>query len=231
MTYKQRTLSNSQTYFAYVALSCTLTLLLNYIHSYLIDVEIKPIGLIMPGIAGVVFGYLLARNHILHTHLAKRASIDILTGAYNRMQCNYFLQAEISRVNRYGGTFSVIYIDIDHFKTINDQYGHPVGDAVLSAFSAVIATLNRTSDIFSRYGGEEFLIITHETNASNATSHAERLRAEIELYPFATIDKLTCSFGVTEFRKGVDSVKTLIKRADDALYKAKESGRNRVVEF
>ena len=231
MTSKQSSQHNSLTYFKYVTLSVLLTLLLNYFHSYLIGIDIKPVGLIMPGIAGIVFGYLLARNRILHKHLIKRASIDILTGAYNRMQCNYFLLAEIDKINRYGGTFSVIYIDLDRFKEINDQYGHPVGDAVLTTFSKIIASLNRTSDIFSRYGGEEFLIIAHETNAGNATKHAERLRAIVEQHPFETIGQLTCSFGVTEFRKDKDTVKTLIKRADDALYKAKQNGRNRVVEF
>lgn len=222
---------NNLTYLKYIALSILLTLLLNYCHSYLLGIETTTLGFIMPGIAGIVFGYLLARNHILHLQLVKRASIDVLTGTYNRMQCNYFLLAEIDKVNRYGGTFSVIYIDIDHFKVINDQYGHPVGDEVLTTFSKIISSLNRTSDIFSRYGGEEFLIIAHETDAGNATQHAERLRLEVEQYPFEKIDHLTCSFGVTEFRRDSDTVKSIIKRADDALYKAKKNGRNRVIEF
>jgi diguanylate cyclase (GGDEF)-like protein len=222
---------NSHTYFIYVSLSFLLTQLLHLFHSYLIGSSFKPVALIMPGVAGVFFGYLLARNHILHKHLNKCASIDVLTGTYNRMQCNYFLTAEIDKVNRYNGTFSIIYIDLDHFKDINDQYGHPVGDAILTRFSEIISSLNRTSDIFSRYGGEEFLIIAHETNANKAVQHAERLRVEIEQYPFETIGRLTCSFGVTEFIKDKDTIKTILKRADDALYKAKKNGRNRVVEF
>ncbi len=228
---KQIAQHNGRTYFIYMAASSLLTLLLNYFHSYLIDVEIQPVGLIMPSLAGIVFGYILARNRILHNQLVKHASIDLLTGAYNRMQCDYFLLAEIDKVNRYGGTFSIIFIDLDHFKKINDNYGHPVGDATLTTFSEIITSLNRISDIFSRYGGEEFLIISHEANADNATQHAERLRNEIAQYPFETITQLTASFGVAEFKKDVDTVKSLIKRADDALYKAKKNGRNRVIAF
>ena len=92
---------NNLTYLKYIALSILLTLLLNYCHSYLLGIETTTLGFIMPGIAGIVFGYLLARNHILHLQLVKRASIDVLTGTYNRMQCNYFLLAEIDKVNRY----------------------------------------------------------------------------------------------------------------------------------
>lgn len=231
MTTEDSPQSPTLTYLAYIAASVLLTLMLNYAHSYLIGINNQAIGLIMPTLAGLMFGYLLAKNHLLHNHLVERASIDVLTGTYNRMQCNYFLLAEIDKVNRYGGTFSVIYIDLDHFKAINDQYGHPVGDTVLSTFSKIISSHNRTSDIFSRYGGEEFLIIAHETDSNKATRHAERLRQEIEQYPFENIDHLTCSFGVTEFRKDADTVKSIIKRADDALYKAKKNGRNRVVEF
>ena len=231
MTNKQTPQENISTYFTFIVLSCLLTLLLNYFHAYLINVKMELTGLIIPTVAGLLFGYLLAKNRILHKQLLKKASIDVLTGTYNRMQCNYFLLAEIDKVNRYGGTFSIIILDIDHFKEVNDQYGHPAGDTVLTTFSEIISFHNRASDIFSRYGGEEFLIIAHETNASNATQHAERLRREVEQHSFETVGQLTCSFGITEFRKDVDSVKSLIKRADDALYKAKKSGRNRVIEF
>jgi len=215
----------------YIVLSTLLTNSLSFFHSYLLGVNNPPVSFIMPTIAGILFGFLLAKNRCLSDQLVKRASIDILTGAYNRMQFNFFLDAEIDKVNRYGGTFSIIYIDIDHFKEVNDQYGHPAGDAVLITFSEIVMHHNRTSDIFSRYGGEEFIIITHEADINNATKHAERLRKEIEKYSFENVDQITCSFGVTEFRKDIDTVSTLIKRADDALYKAKKTGRNRVIEF
>lgn len=222
---------NLFTYIIFITLALGLTLLLNYFHSYLIGIRFKPVSMAMPAIAGIVFGYLLAKNHLLHKHLARQASIDVLTGTYNRMQCNYFLLAEVDKSNRYGGTFSIISIDIDHFKAVNDQYGHPVGDSVLSEFSNLVGSLNRSSDIFSRYGGEEFIIIAHATNISNATQHAERLRQNIEKHNFKTVGDIRCSFGVTEFRKDRDTVKSIIKRADDALYKAKNSGRNQVIEF
>jgi len=231
MTEQAQQNGRSNIYVLYIVLSTLLTNILSVFHSYLLNITIQPVSFIMPTIAGILFGILLAKNKCLSNQLVKRASIDILTGAYNRMQFNYFLDAEIDKVNRYGGTFSIIYIDIDHFKEVNDQYGHLVGDAVLQDFSNIVMKHNRTSDIFSRHGGEEFIIITHEANINNATKHAERLRHEIEQHTFDKVDKITCSFGVTEFRKDIDTVSSLIKRADDALYKAKKSGRNRVIEF
>ncbi len=229
MTKQTKPDNHGNIYAVYIVLSTLLTNILSLFHSHLLNITIQPVSFIMPSIAGILFGILMAKNKRLSNQLIKQASIDILTGAYNRMQFNYFLDAEIDKVNRYGGTFSIIYIDIDHFKEVNDQHGHPVGDAILQAFTDIVIKHNRISDIFSRYGGEEFIILAHETDINNATKHAERLRHKIEKYPFEKITQLTCSFGVTEFRKDADTIDTLIKRADDALYKAKKTGRNRVI--
>jgi diguanylate cyclase (GGDEF)-like protein len=231
MTEQDQQASRTHIYFLYILLSTLLTNCLNVFHSYLLNIEYSTVSFITPSIAGILFGLLLAKNKCLSNQLSKQASIDILTGTYNRMQFNCFLDSEIDKVNRYGGTFSIIYIDLDHFKEVNDQYGHPAGDSVLKTFSDIVMGHNRTSDIFARYGGEEFIIITHEADLSNSAKHAERIRAEIEHYSFDGVPQVTCSFGVTEFKKDIDTVSTLIKRADDALYKAKKSGRNRVVEL
>ncbi|TNF36295.1 MAG: GGDEF domain-containing protein, partial [Gammaproteobacteria bacterium] len=121
------------------------------------------------------------------------------------------------------------FMDIDHFKKINDQHGHQTGDAVLNKFSDIIKETKRASDIFSRYGGEEFVMLAHIIDMEDARSCAERLRQRIEQHHFDKVEKLTCSFGITEYRKD-DNSHAILKRADEALYKAKEAGRNCVIQ-
>lgn len=219
---------NPSTYIYYIFLSCLVTSGLNIIHSSLIQIPLKPGSFIVPVLTGILFGYFLAKNKLLSRHLNTLAHTDILTGVYNRTMFEHLLEAEILKTNRYGGTFSVIFLDIDHFKNVNDQYGHPVGDIVLSDFSHLLKKQNRLSDITARFGGEEFIILSISSNMGETVKHAERLRRAIEMHSFDTINKLTCSFGIAEFKKEIDTAKSLLKRADDALYKAKENGRNRI---
>lgn len=220
--------NNTGIYIRYIIPSCLLTAFLNTIHSYIIDISIKSTSFIIPVIAGLFFGYLLAKNKLLSQHLKTLAHTDMLTGVYNRMMFEHMLEAEILKTNRYGGTFSLIFLDIDHFKQVNDQFGHPVGDVVLSDFSHLIKKANRLSDLTARYGGEEFVILSISSNLSDTVKHAERLRRAIEMHSFDTANKITCSFGVAEFKKELDTKESLLKRADDALYEAKQNGRNRV---
>ena len=220
--------NNTGIYIRYIIPSCLLTAFLNTIHSYIIDISIKSTSFIIPVIAGLFFGYLLAKNKLLSQHLKTLAHTDMLTGVYNRMMFEHMLEAEILKTNRYNGTFSLIFLDIDHFKQVNDQFGHQVGDVVLSDFSHLIKKANRLSDLTARYGGEEFVILSINSNLSDTVKHAERLRRIIEMHSFDTADKITCSFGVAEFKKELDTKKSLLKRADDALYEAKQHGRNRV---
>ena len=131
-------------------------------------------------------------------------------------------------MKRYGGTFSIIFFDLDGFKQINDEYGHLAGDAVLKEVAGVVQNANRNADIFARYGGEEFIILTPSTGIVGATVHAERLRIDIENHRFSEINRLTCSFGIAEYKPDADDVPSLFKRADTALYNAKSLGRNRV---
>jgi diguanylate cyclase (GGDEF)-like protein len=156
------------------------------------------------------------------------AYTDPLTTIYNRLHFGNFLDAEIDRVKRYGGTFSIIFFDLDHFKAINDEYGHLVGDEVLKQVAEVVENANRRADIFARYGGEEFIILSPATDLNGAQQHAERLRRDIENHRFGEINRLTCSFGIAEYKAGTDDVPSLFKRADSALYNAKKAGRNRV---
>ncbi|WP_281169383.1 GGDEF domain-containing protein [Sulfurospirillum arcachonense] len=129
---------------------------------------------------------------------------------------------------RHKHVFSIMMLDIDHFKDVNDTYGHQIGDSVLIEFANILKKHSRKTDIVGRWGGEEFIIICLDTNIQGATNLAENLRASIEEFEFSIINHKTVSIGVSEV-KDTDNIKTLIKRVDDYLYKAKESGRNKVI--
>jgi diguanylate cyclase (GGDEF)-like protein len=216
-------------YFLYIAISCLFTSGLNIIHAeYMLNIPLTPAAFITPIIAGLLFGYLLARIKLLHQQMSLMAYTDPLTNIYNRLHFGHFLDAEIDRVKRYGGTFSIIFFDLDRFKEVNDEYGHLVGDEVLKRVTEIVEKANRNADIFARYGGEEFIILAPATDIAGARVHAERLRKDIEHHRFSEISHLTCSFGVAEYKPDADDVTSLFKRADTALYNAKKLGRNRV---
>jgi polar amino acid transport system substrate-binding protein len=151
----------------------------------------------------------------------KEANIDMLTGILNRGAIEKKLRKLAKKAEG-----SVIFFDIDHFKNINDTYGHEFGDYVLQNLSKLIKESIRSSDYFGRWGGEEFLIILPDTSYENALKIAEKLRKKIAVHSFKNV-KITSSFGVTEFKRG-ESVDNIMARADEALYEAKESGRNQV---
>lgn len=165
----------------------------------------------------------------MENKLAQLASTDPLTGLYNRRSLGEFLAAEMIRVTRYPSPMSLIIFDIDHFKSINDLFGHDVGDDVLRDIAKVIQCNIRKTDIFARWGGEEFIILSPETTGDHAENLAEKLRNAVENYDFALPKKITVSFGVAEYISGETS-EQMIKRADKAMYQAKENGRNRVVK-
>jgi diguanylate cyclase (GGDEF)-like protein len=152
---------------------------------------------------------------------------DKLTGIYNRRKLEEILQDIYQKAERYNNAFSVVLLDLDHFKKINDNYGHQVGDQVLKEVSSILLESIRNVDDCGRWGGEEFLIILPETELSSAVTLAKRLRKEIEEYKFSNIDILTSSFGVASYSPEKE-IKDIIKEADEALYAAKEKGRNRV---
>lgn len=156
-----------------------------------------------------------------------RAATDALTGIANRAGTDEILDSELRRAVREKTPLAVIMFDIDHFKVINDTYGHPAGDAVLVALTGLVAGLVRTDDTLGRYGGEEFLIVTPHADLGEAGRLAERLRAAVETHLFPAAGRVTCSFGLAEARSG-EAAATLVSRADEALYRAKTSGRNRV---
>ncbi len=156
------------------------------------------------------------------------AERDALTNIYNRRKLNQSLLDESSRSQRYQSTFCVLIFDIDHFKQVNDRYGHATGDSVLIEFAQVIKSHIRQSDIFGRWGGEEFLLICPETDINAAVAVGEKLRKAVETYQFSDVECLTTSIGVAEHMSNED-VENTVNRADASLYIAKEQGRNRVI--
>lgn len=159
--------------------------------------------------------------------LRKNAYFDSLTDIGNRRSVDTWLENEIKRCQECNSVFSIIYFDIDHFKKINDEYGHDIGDHVLKEFSSLVKDYIRSNDFFGRWGGEEFIIISTNQSLTEATQFAEGLRKVIENHPFRYVDHVTASFGISCFQPN-DAPKTIIKRADQALYSVKNSGRNMV---
>ena len=154
---------------------------------------------------------------------------DSLTTIYNRGKFELELNKEINRVTRYNTeSFSLIFFDIDNFKCINDTYGHAIGDKVLKSITALLKDSLRLTDVFARWGGEEFAIIMSHTSLQEATHVADKLRKKIEEQKIEDVGSVTCSFGVSEFRES-DTVQSLMIKVDDLMYEAKKQGKNRVV--
>ena len=158
------------------------------------------------------------------------STTDQLTGIYNRRFLEQRAQNEIERTRRYTTPLSVILMDIDHFKSVNDTHGHDVGDAVLVSVARCLSRHTRTTDIVGRWGGEEFLILVPGSDDSGGADLAEKLRLAIEGEQHGPLNKITASFGVTGLMDG-DTFDTLVKRADKGLYQAKTDGRNQVVTY
>ncbi|MEA3384174.1 MAG: diguanylate cyclase [Campylobacterota bacterium] len=174
-------------------------------------------------------GYTSIRKDITNEKRVEELSItDQLTQLYNRVKLEDVYISEIQRANRYNQPFSMILLDIDHFKMVNDTYGHDVGDETLKDVANILKQSVRNTDIVGRWGGEEFIVITSQTNLEQTMILAEKIRKNIESHQFKVIGTKTSSFGVSTYHNG-DTQETLVKRADDALYKAKHGGRNCVV--
>jgi diguanylate cyclase (GGDEF)-like protein len=165
---------------------------------------------------------------LAHRNLERIAVTDRLTGLYNRTKLDEVFANELARVERYGESVAIILADIDHFKSVNDTYGHQVGDSVLVEFAATLRKLTRETDTAGRWGGEEFLVICPHLDLDGARILAERIRAAVAGHSFSVVGQKTCSFGVASYRPG-DTADTMVKRADEALYEAKQHGRDRVV--
>lgn len=174
------------------------------------------------------------RTKRFHDLLAARAHVDGLTGVWNRAYFNQRLGEEVSAAHRYGRTVSLVMLDLDHFKTLNDSFGHPFGDRVLQSVGDVLHAQVRATDAACRFGGEEFALILAETDETTAVVTAERVReriAEVHFQPKERRIQVTASLGVActmRFEGAGLSVAGLVEAADGALYEAKKGGRNRV---
>lgn len=159
--------------------------------------------------------------------LKQLATTDTLTGICNRRRFDEVLESEIDRVRRLSSPLTLILFDIDHFKRINDTFGHQAGDRVLIQLAVTVSEAIRTIDLFARWGGEEFIVLLPGSDLHAGRLLAEKLRSTLENTSFADVGQVTCSFGVAEFTSA-DNADTLMKKVDRCLYHAKSAGRNRV---
>ena len=183
---------------------------------------------VMTGGIGIVEDY--SEKKAMEEEIRRLSVTDKLTQLYNRLKIDEVLEMELDRARRTKWPFGVILLDIDHFKHVNDNFGHQIGDKTLYDLSRLMEKNVREIDIVGRWGGEEFIIIAPKTDIEGTTILAEKLRKKIEQYNFDKIDGLTCSFGVAIWEEDEDPA-TVISRVDKALYKAKEEGRNQVAKI
>lgn len=171
------------------------------------------------------------RNALKYRQALMAALKDPLTGTGNRLALDNALHRELLLSHRYNQDLSLLMIDVDHFKSVNDTHGHNVGDCVLQKVAKIIEEIARQTDMTFRYGGEEFIVVLSKTNLEGANTIAERIRSEVEKTKITTNEtqlQVTISIGVTHLKKS-ENVNDLFARADAALYDAKHSGRNQVM--
>ncbi len=173
----------------------------------------------------------ISENKKTEEELLRLAATDPLTGAFNRREFMALAEQESMRAHRYGHPLSIMMLDLDHFKRLNDTYGHAAGDKALQRFTTLCCNALRTCDIFGRWGGEEFVALLPETDAEGASIIAERLRKIVSQNILAYNDQkisLTTSIGIAQYRSGEVAVEGPLGRADTAVYDAKKAGRNRI---
>ncbi len=174
----------------------------------------------------------VSENKNKEEELLKLASTDPLTGAFNRREFKSLAEQEGIRSQRYNRPLAIMMLDIDHFKDLNDTYGHAAGDVGLQTFTAACTSALRNMDILGRWGGEEFVVLLPETEIEGAIVIAERLRQVVEESSFVSGPNkisFTVSIGVAQYKSDETTVDTPLARADEAIYNAKKQGRNRVV--
>jgi diguanylate cyclase (GGDEF)-like protein len=186
-------------------------------------------------VGGVIFKFIDGDNieQLYYEEIYRMAIIDGLTQTYNKRYFLEFIDREMARCARYQRPLALIMFDIDHFKKVNDEFGHLAGDFVLKKLASSIATKNiRKEECFARYGGEEFAIVLPDTPADRGVILAEKIRQMVEEthYEFeGNVIPVTVSMGVTQMIQKGDTVESFIERADEKLYQGKQGGRNRVV--
>jgi diguanylate cyclase (GGDEF)-like protein len=203
----------------------------------LIDVRSAKLGRILTAAIARFFEVVAStaanalRNAQLFEEVENRARTDFLTGLPNHRFFQTTLTVELERAQRHNHTLSLLIIDLDFLKEVNDRFGHPSGDMVIRNIAATIRSGCRTSDFAARYGGEEFTVILPETPMAGAIDLANRIRERIAAEQFSGIGSITASVGVSNYPVNALSKEDLIRVADQALYIAKNGGRNRVAYF
>ncbi|MBA8613249.1 GGDEF domain-containing protein, partial [Vibrio cholerae] len=177
----------------------------------------------------ILYSWFFYRNHQYSIKLKTLSGLDYLTKSFNRHRFMEFLSYEYERFLRNGEKYSIVMIDVDYFKSINDQFGHTVGDKYLLELTNLIKSRLRKSDIFARWGGEEFIILLPETSVNQALILTESLRVNIKKHQFTGKKPITISLGISEVLKSDEGMEIVIDRADRALYQAKKTGRDKVV--
>ncbi|MCB8888328.1 GGDEF domain-containing protein [Vreelandella malpeensis] len=193
-------------------------------------IEWRVTAMNMPGYASRVLVLVqrdISKRVEKEAELERLATTDMLTGLYNRARFDVLLKKEISRLNRYIRPFSLIMLDIDYFKAINDSHGHDMGDQVLASIGEQLKSNLRKADYCARWGGEEFMVLAPETSLEQAIALAEKIRCCIRETHFPQVGRVSVSLGVIEARLS-EHQQSVMKRADNALYRAKEQGRDRV---
>lgn len=196
-------------------------------------------GLWLLGLGGLYGGYRDLRRRTeerdraleeltrVNALLEDQATIDPVTGTFNRRKFTELLQARLEEFKRYRIPVVLVFFDVDHFKSINDCYGHETGDMVLAQLALVVGSMIRKTDVVARYGGEEFVILLHHNDVYSVRNLIEKVRCRVESHRFPEVGRVTCSFGMTQFQPD-DTPESVVRRADQAMYAAKGSGRNRV---
>jgi diguanylate cyclase (GGDEF)-like protein len=216
--------------------SATFTFLIDVIFLGSIELADLTISIIVPALVAPPFTYqilrLIAQLEAAEEQQRILAITDPLTQAYNRRHFVALSEREFARAKRYGTAFSLIILDIDDFKPINDSYGHAAGDEVLRRLTAICQAACRDSDLFARYGGEEFIFLLPETDKNNTLNFAERLR-KLSAQTTVTYNQaaihFTVSMGVITYQQDATGPDALLIKADEALYQAKHAGKNRVM--
>lgn len=161
-------------------------------------------------------------------HLTQLATKDPLTGIHNRHMFGELFSKELSMFKRHSSKLALMMLDLDHFKNVNDTYGHNIGDAVLKQFASLVSASVREADLFARWGGEEFVLLLRHAGCEEAFGVGEKIRILLENSDFGEVDKVTCSIGITEIQIE-DTLESAMERADSAMYRAKTQGRNQTV--
>ncbi len=202
--------------------------------SAIAEVKHKRLVYTLTSISLINFILLSIALFLIYTEVKNKLEVNVLqdplTQLYNRTHLFHELKSRIKSFERSPHPFSIIFIDIDHFKEINDTYGHHIGDTILQGFASIMKESLRDEDSAFRYGGEEFIILARFSDSSQAHKLCERLRQRIEDHNFGLIRPITISLGLCEYSEGC-KIDTLISHADNAMYRAKRQGRNQTCVY